>query len=605
MVEQASWYLAPSPQQIAVQAGAFRMADKRYTQLLADEPQTLLMAGQSARLPYAITASPVVPAEQVGLVIRLDPMTTLQREGYRLTIEPNGISIVAADAAGAFYGACTLVQLVQQCPEELPCLVITDWPDFPARGVMLDISRDMVPTQESLYQLVDLLASWKINQFQLYTEHTFAYSQHPTVWQDASPMTPEEILALDAYCKARFIELVPNQNSFGHMERWLKFPEYTHLAEAPNGSDTPWNTHFDGPFGLAAANPESIKLLAGLYDELLPHFSSRLLNVGCDETFDLGQGYSKALCEEKGTGRVYLDFLKQIHDEAHKRGRTIMFWGDIIMHHPELIPEIPQDSIILEWGYEAHHPFQEHGAQFHASGIPFYVCPGASNWCSLCGRTENVIGNITNAARSGKANGAQGVLNTSWGDHGHWDPLPTAYLGFLAGACASWNTTADLRDHLAEKLSRFAFADATDTLGRVYYDLGNLYQAFHEVTENCTIPFLLLFRPTNDPVSSKITNDELDEMERRLHAIASMASTALSTAPDAACLRDEVRYLINLMQLSVDAGRIRLGGMPPADWAARVESIRREHRQIWLLRNRPGGLDDSTNRLQAPVIEQV
>ena len=52
---------------------------------------------------------------------------------------------------------------------------ITDWPDYPQRGVMLDISRDKVPSMETLYQLIDLLASWKINQLQLYTEHTFAY----------------------------------------------------------------------------------------------------------------------------------------------------------------------------------------------------------------------------------------------------------------------------------------------------------------------------------------------------------------------------------------------------------------------------------------------
>ena len=86
---------------------------------------------------------------------------------------------------------------------------------------MLDISRNRVPTMQTLLELVDLLASWKINQLQLYTEHTFAYRNHPIVWADASPMTGEEILALDAYCRERFIELVPNQNSYGHMTPWL------------------------------------------------------------------------------------------------------------------------------------------------------------------------------------------------------------------------------------------------------------------------------------------------------------------------------------------------------------------------------------------------
>ena len=82
--------------------------------------------------------------------------------------------------------------------------------------------------------LVERLASWKINQVQLYLEHTFAYHAHRVVWEHASPFTGEEILALDAFCRERFIELVPNQNSFGHFERWLRFPEYRHLAECPD-----------------------------------------------------------------------------------------------------------------------------------------------------------------------------------------------------------------------------------------------------------------------------------------------------------------------------------------------------------------------------------
>ena len=123
-------------------------------------------------------------------------------------------------------------QLFRQFPNGVPCLHIEDWPDFPTRGVMIDISRDKVPTMATLYALVDLLASMKINQLQLYTEHTFAYRNHPEAWAEASPMTGEEILALDAYCRARFIQLVPNQNSFGHMERWLKLPRYARSGVA-------------------------------------------------------------------------------------------------------------------------------------------------------------------------------------------------------------------------------------------------------------------------------------------------------------------------------------------------------------------------------------
>src|SRR5262249_13548180 len=124
-------------------------------------------------------------------------------QAYQLRITPNQISITAGDAAGAFYAQQTLKQLARQFPDALPCLKIEDHPDFPARGVMLDISRDKVPTMETLFTLVDQLAEWKINQLQLYTEHTFAYSRHKEVWQHASPMTADQIRALDQYCRQR------------------------------------------------------------------------------------------------------------------------------------------------------------------------------------------------------------------------------------------------------------------------------------------------------------------------------------------------------------------------------------------------------------------
>ncbi len=87
---------------------------------------------------------------------------------------------------------------------------------------MLDISRCKVPQMRTLFRMVEKMAAMKLNQLQLYTEHTFAFQNHPQVWKAASPMTAEEILELDAHCRKHFIELVPNFNSFGHWERWLK-----------------------------------------------------------------------------------------------------------------------------------------------------------------------------------------------------------------------------------------------------------------------------------------------------------------------------------------------------------------------------------------------
>ena len=546
-------------------------------------------------------------------IVHVDPAQAPWPEGYRLTIGPDSIRIVAHDAAGAFYAAMAVRQMARQAggAGELPCLRIEDWPDFPHRGVMLDISRDKVPTMETLYALVDLLAEWRINQFQLYTEHTFAYRYHREVWEQASPMTGEQVIALDAYCRQRFIELVPNQNSFGHMHRWLEHPCYRHLAETPDGFQSPWG---DEPFSLCPLEPGSMELLAELYDELLPHFSSRQFNVGCDETFDLGQGRSRAACEERGVGRVYLEFLLKIHQLVQRHGRTMQFWGDIILHYPDLIPELPQDIIALEWGYEADHPFARNGRKLAEAGVPYYVCPGTSSWNSIAGRTANALGNLWNAAESGCAHGAIGYLITDWGDNGHWQHLPVSFLGYAYGAAVSWAAQANRELDLPRALDLHAFQDAAGVMGRLAYDLGNAYREVGVLVPNASLLVLLLLHPDFAPLAPQCWGEggELVEgLERTLEyvdrAMASL-SQARMARPDAELIADEFRNAAALLRHACRLGIARLhtengeiAAIPAGTrraLASELEGIVAEYRRLWLSRNRLGGLADSVGRME-------
>ncbi|HXV42662.1 MAG TPA: beta-N-acetylhexosaminidase, partial [Anaerolineae bacterium] len=321
--------LLPQPRHLTLFDGAMALPNHRLIVLDTYTPQSLRFIANriqqalrdQAQVNWPIVAGNAVSAEKIGLTLSLVPGSVNHPQGYELTITPSGIFIVAGTPAGAFYGGLTLIQILGQSGDQLPLLRSSDWPDFPNRGVMLDISRDKVPAMETLFNLVDLLASWKINQLQLYTEHTFAYQNHPDVWADASPITGQEILTLDAYCRERFIELVPNQNAFGHMRRWLIHPRYNPLAECPHGCDTgnPEWGYFDEPFTLCPEDPESLNLVRSLMDELLPHFSSHQLNIGGDEPVELGQGRSRQAVAERGKGRVYLDFLLKLYQEVKAR----------------------------------------------------------------------------------------------------------------------------------------------------------------------------------------------------------------------------------------------------------------------------------------------
>lgn len=504
----------------------------------------------------------------------IDSSVDLPAQGYRLRIDAEtGVTIEAPDGAGAFYAEQMLVQMRRQSGATLPGCVVDDWPDYPSRGVMLDISRDKVPTMETLRDLVDQLAEWKVNHLELYTEHTFAYQNHQTVWADASPLTAEEIRDLDGYCRDRFIELVPNQNSFGHFERWLKHDRYGPLA-----ADGKTRSCLD------PTNPASLALLEELYDELLPNFSSRQFNVGCDETWDVA-------------GRVYLDFLLEIHRRVAQRDRSMLFWGDIVLQHPDWVAELPRDVVVLAWGYEAAHPFDEHGAIFARSGLPFYVCPGTSSWNSIAGRTDNCVANLRSAAVNGHRHGAIGFLNTDWGDNGHWQYLPVSFLGFAFGAAVSWcaETNDSATASLLAALDRHVFRDEAGVMGRLVYDLGNASVELDAIAggANSTSLFHLFRADRSHPLFEILQPDEVRAARDRVEAAIRPLDGARMTRPDAALIQAELRNAARMLRHGCD----RFLGADPAGLQTDRAAIAEEHRRLWLARNRAGGLEDSVAKM--------
>jgi hexosaminidase len=609
---QNALLLLPAPRRLTLEDGVHTLAEGQLILLDYKDSQALLSTAlrfqralqNHCGLRWDITGSPAVPAQLVGLALRVHPDFQIPDQGYELSISPQAINIKARDLPGAFYGVCTLIQVVEQRGRHLPYARVVDWPDFTARGVLLDVSRGRVPTMETLYNLVDQLAGWKINQLQLYTEHAFAYRQHPEVWADVTPITGQEAMELDVFCHERFVELVPNQQSFGHLAPWLNHPRYRHLAEVKEGFQTPWG-YRQGAFSLCPTDPESIRFLHGLYAELLPHYSSHMFNVGGDETWDLGQGRSQEACERVGKSRVYLDFLLQIYQEVKNFGRMPQFWGDIIVDHPELIPELPQDMIALEWGYEAAHPFDLHGARFAASGIPFYVCPGTSSWCSISGRTDNAIGNLLSAAENGLKHGAVGYLITDWGDYGHWQAWPISYLGLAAGAAYAWSLASNRQVQLAKVLSWHAFRDMRGAAGQVAFDLGNVYRAVGIEPHNSSVLFWILQRPLEQIHAYPDLSPATFEHALRVIDVAlDPLESAKMERQDGELILRELRLMARLLRHACRRGILALEDDPSrtarlqSELGADLTSLIADFRYVWLQRNRLGGLSQSMARLE-------
>lgn len=88
-------------------------------------------------------------------------------------------------------------------------------------------------------------------------------------------------------------------------------------------------------------------------EEYMALFSSDKFNICADETFDLGKGKSRHLAEEKGVHRFYVDYIKELCIFLKEHNRQPMFWGDIISACPQLLKELPEGTVCLNWGYAA------------------------------------------------------------------------------------------------------------------------------------------------------------------------------------------------------------------------------------------------------------
>jgi len=346
-------------------------------------------------------------------------------QGYALVVEPNLVSIISTTECGLYYGYITWKQVVSQSGDAIRCLTIEDWPVLDNRGVMIDISRGRVHTLEYLKEVALTLASMKLNVLQLYIEHTFAFSFLSDVHEGTDPITAEEIRILDAWCREHYIELQANLQSFGHCNRLLTTKGYRHLRE----SDLYWT--------LSPSVEESYTLLDRMYAEFLPNFTSSILNVDSDETYDLGSDKSSALMEKMGQGPLYLQHLLRLRSLAEKQGKTLMVFGDVVLHHPELLEQVPDDIVFLDWIYDPLEAFPT-PAKFSKAKKAFWVCPGTGAWNSLFPRQEGAYRNIMDLTLEGIEQGTQGMLLCDWGDHGSYAMPSFSYFSYAASSQISW-----------------------------------------------------------------------------------------------------------------------------------------------------------------------
>jgi hexosaminidase len=525
-----------------------------------------------------------------------------QVEAYCITVTPEGIQITTGSDAGAYYAIQTVCDLVTLFGGVLPCCRIEDAPDFNRRGIYHDCSRGKVPTLDTLKQLVERLAHWKINELQLYIENVFTFFQHPEIGKGYSPLTANEILSLQEHCRKHHVRLVGSLASFGHMEKILSLPAFQHLGEMPGFRGYPGGTC------LCPTDPGSIKLIDELYAELMPLFSDPNFNVCCDETWELGKGRSKRKSERLGVGRVYLDFFLKIHRLCQKYGKRMNAWADILLKYPELLDQLPKDITLLNWEYEHNGPNIKRTREIADSGINMMVCPGTSSWLTHGSRLPNSMKNIKSFAAQGRKYQAEGMLITDWGDQGHRNLLGVSLHAFAHGAAHAWRGRGVDDERFTENFCRSMFGQTNTKLAKAITMLGNTYLTCGATAANRSLLFDALYEPLS--FKSETASSAIDRMTRQgLREIFNSLSSSSLWPSIRTNLPEFERIALKELKLAADMDflaaqralavkQIRNGRTVQRSQLVRLgkktESIGNRFSDLWLLRNKRSRLSDNS-----------
>ena len=452
-------HILPTPQQAKVTEGLF----------IWDENVILTYDASDAEISQIVTlfrndlnqisgknvqfARGVIKGNQFIELIKTDHLGVSENEdqAYKLTVSHNFIRMEATTATGLFYATQSLKQLyrysfiINKGKIFIPCMTITDWPNFKIRAWQDDISRGPIVSMEYLKHLIPQMAECKINAFSLYTEHTFKTKCHPDI-APTDAFTAEEIKELEEFCRPYHIQIIGNQQCFGHFEEILCNPFYSHLA------DTKWN--------LNPAKKETYKFLEDHLREVARAYKSPYFNINCDETESLGQGYAKAYVDSIGAETVYYQHINRVNRMLRPYRKRVMMWGDIADKHLEILENLDKDIFLIAWSYVGIDSFDEFLQPYVKSGRNYFVAPGVSLSERVWPKHYEFKSNIANLCRDGYKNGALGVINTCWDDFGE-SLTNCALYGLALGAETSWNPTttqernteANFTVHFLESLS--------------------------------------------------------------------------------------------------------------------------------------------------------
>ena len=318
-------------------------------------------------------------------------------EGYTLTVNANGVTIKARTAAGLYYGAQTLRNLLCNAPSpELGACTVTDWPDFDRRGYFFSMSGRSAQSLPDLKKLLDTISRLKINWIMLDLGHSFPFRVNPLTLRQKA-LTSADVRTIIKWCKERHIEITPTIQFWSHAQWMTYHPDWDKMKEGE-----PSRRWLSQPCPECR---EAYELLRMSVNEHIDLFKPRDLFLMMDE-FYLGPFNKCPKCKGKNTFEQFAKIVKFGEDLCLDRGVTPLVCHDSFLDYDflgwnfgtKLRERLNPKTRVLFWDYgdkideELMVKFRDHGVIGHSvNGKPLNVINMARLVKKLGGRESTMV----------------------------------------------------------------------------------------------------------------------------------------------------------------------------------------------------------------------
>jgi hypothetical protein len=285
---------------------------------------------------------------------------------------------------------------------------------FVVRGFHLDL-RIQVMTMDALRTFALNLHNLGINTLIMEWEGTYPFEKHPLI-SNRYAYTREQVFSFIKYCNDLGIDVIPLQQSFGHVEYILRNDRYKELREDQKDFSQvcPLQTALDSA------------LFTDLYTDLASTHTSKYIHIGGDETYLLGHDERcRQAAEKEGKSKLYIDYIRMLCNIVIRLGKTPVLWADIALKYPDAIKLLPKGTVFIDWnyGWDMNH-FGDH-QKLLRSGYEIWGAPALRSSPDNYYLTEweKHFKNIRDFIPAAEKMGYKGIVMTSWSTSGQYSPV--------------------------------------------------------------------------------------------------------------------------------------------------------------------------------------